>query len=142
MSVKENEPAEPAGTPGPAEPKKFRPGFLFQLEEQRRQRRLNALQQRFDATIQHIEQVERVNEEFYRRQMEVTQAAKTGSSIPPPPPPRPFPPPTPVTSTPPAGDVFRKPWIRTLLRPPAGPAPAAKPAPKPPKAGAKKKRKK
>jgi hypothetical protein len=132
MSLKES---GPGGSPGPVEPKKIRPGFLLDLEEQRRQRRLEALQRRFDATIQHIEQVERVNEECYRRQMEVTQAAKTGSALPPPAPPA-FPPPTPLTSQPPAGNVFRKPWIRNILRAPAAASPRAeaKPSAKPKKA--------
>jgi len=145
MSVTPEEPRQPEQPEQPAQPeaRKFRPGFLVQLEEQRRQRRIEALQKRFDATIQHIDQVERVNEECYRRQMEVTQAARTGASSQPPasgafPPPVAMPP-----QTPPPSSVFRKPWIRNLLRPPAPPAPKPAVPPKPAaKAARKAKRKK
>jgi hypothetical protein len=52
-------------------------GPLAKLEEERRQRRLQELELKWQLTIRHMEEVQKVNEETYRAKKAVMEAAVT-----------------------------------------------------------------
>ncbi len=136
------------------DPKKKPVDLLFALEEQRLRRRREALDRKFQTTIQHIDDVAKANEECYKAKKAIAETAKGNPPpIPPPPPvgaplqapPKPLPAPPPA-APPPLG-ALRSPWprgtplLRPLVRPQTPPPTILVPKPKP-KAKAKSKRKK
>ena len=60
-------------------------GPLAKLEEERRLRRLAELERKFKTTIQHMEAVEKVNEEAYRAKRAVLEASSVRPPEPKPP---------------------------------------------------------
>lgn len=61
-----------------AKPKKKPPiRSLEEIEIERRDRRLEILKKKFEVTIKHMGQVEKVNEEYYKARKSLAEAAKT-----------------------------------------------------------------
>lgn len=50
---------------------------LEQLEEERRERRLDALNKKFTATIKHMTQVEKVYEDYYQARKDLAEGARS-----------------------------------------------------------------
>lgn len=130
------------------EPKKKPIDMLFALEEERLRRRREALDRKFQTTLQHIDEVAKANEECYKAKKAIAETAKGNPPpVPPPPPlgaplqPLPKPPSAPVPAGPPAPSApraLRSPWPRVTpehrpflkSRPPAPTIPVTKPKPK------------
>ena len=60
-----------------AKPKKPPARSLEEIEIERRDRRLEILKKKFEVTIKHMGQVEKVNEEYYKARKSLADAAKT-----------------------------------------------------------------
>ena len=130
------------------EPKKKPIDMLFALEEERLRRRREALDRKFQMTIQHIDEVSKANEECYKAKRAIAETAKGNPPPVPPPPPMgaplqvpPQPPPAPPPAAPPTSStprMLRSPWPRVTPshrpflkpRPPSPTIPVAKPKPK------------
>lgn len=50
---------------------------LEALEEERRERRLDALHEKFSATLKHMSEVEKVYEDYYRAKKSLAEAGKS-----------------------------------------------------------------
>ena len=126
------------------DPKKKPIDLLFALEEERLKRRRDALDKKFQMTIQHIDEVVKANEECYQAKRSIAETAKGNPPPVPPPPPvaaplkTPDPPSAPPPAAPPTPAVpgmLRSPWPRVtpLPRPlvkqriPSSTIPVAKP---------------
>lgn len=47
------------------------------IEEERRERQLEVLKKKFEATLSHMDEVAKINEECYQAKKQLTRAAKT-----------------------------------------------------------------
>lgn len=75
--MKKDQPKKPPAKPEEPPKPKIRYRSLEEIEIERRDRRLEILHKKFEATLNHMSQVERVNEEYYRARKELTKSAKT-----------------------------------------------------------------
>jgi hypothetical protein len=126
------------------DPKKKPIDMLFALEEQRLRRRREALDRKFQTTIQHIDEVAKANEECYKAKKAIAETAKGNPPPIPPPPPVGAPLQAPLSAPPPAppsplsATMLRSPWprgtpmLRPLVRPQTPPPtiPVSKSKPK------------
>ena len=61
-----------------AKPKGKKPARSYQdIEEERRKRKIEVLKKKFEATLSHMDEVAKINEECYKAKKELTRAAKT-----------------------------------------------------------------
>jgi hypothetical protein len=75
--VKKDQPKKPATKPGEPPKPKIHYRSLEEIETERRDRRLEILHKKFEATLDHMSKVEKVNEEYYQIRKELTKSAKT-----------------------------------------------------------------
>lgn len=62
----------------PEKPKKKVPARSYEaIEEERRKRQLEVLKKKFEATLNHMDEVAKINEDCYQAKKELTRAAKT-----------------------------------------------------------------